>query len=280
MRLLPLLIVAALLVADPRIAAAQLLFQNSLDEYKQPKSEWKKWAKTEVGDYIEYRIVGKDEATNRFELIEKGDHTLLIRSIRPNPFGGERPPVVKEHRHVFVDDAFVPKRGEFSQESLEFGGEEVPATKEVYFNPINKQTIKQVWFIEDAPFDGMVKYEQFRGGKLDLVYVAEYGNRNTPPQPRDTASATPPVTDITGEPMPTEPMPAEPETEEEAAVRKWTSRDGKFTVMASLVKYEKGRVHLKLEGKDQVIPVPLLKLSREDQQHVRQLEKQRETEEE
>ncbi len=51
-------------------------------------------------------------------------------------------------------------------------------------------------------------------------------------------------------------------------LRKWTDKTGEFSVMAQFVKFRDGKAHLRKDN-DQVIEVPMNKLSAEDQSFIR-----------
>src|SRR5688572_23708436 len=54
MKLVSGLVGCCLLFVGASVAHAQLMFDTTLDKVAHPKSDWERWASTQVGDFIEY----------------------------------------------------------------------------------------------------------------------------------------------------------------------------------------------------------------------------------
>jgi len=62
------------------------------------------------------------------------------------------------------------------------------------------------------------------------------------------------------------------EAQAEAALfRTWTSSTGKFSVVAKFVEFKNGRVHLERKGDGKKIELPMSRLSKEDQEFIREI---------
>lgn len=59
--------------------------------------------------------------------------------------------------------------------------------------------------------------------------------------------------------------------EETKQFRTWSDSTGKFTIEAAFVKFEKGKAHLERKDNGEITAVPIGKLSKADQVHVRKL---------
>ncbi len=246
-------LVLAAAILSPQVSLGQLFFQNSLDEYRQPESRWERWSQTKPRDFIEYRNE-KGEVTFRFELVKAEDRALVIKSTKPNPFGGDKPPIEREQRHTFDGPESNLPPGKKTETTITLNGKEIAVTREDFANPLNGQPIKSVYYADEAPFDGMVKYEQYFQGRLQSTSTATYSTGG-----EAVAATDPPAAD----------EPDEPEEPAAPAPRKWTSSGGNFTIEATLVKFADGVAHLKRADTGKLIQVPLDKLSDADQQFLK-----------
>jgi hypothetical protein len=149
-------------------AHAQLMFQTTFDKYEHPKSHWEQWSTTKAGDYIEYTD-GK-KTLFRFEAVEVGDKTMKIRTTAYNDLLPK--PEVRDIVHVFTQDD--PKFGlptSVADDKLKLGDKEFAAKKEEFLG-FDRKPIKEVWFSDAAPFDGMLKYQQYQLGKVGEARLA------------------------------------------------------------------------------------------------------------
>lgn len=149
-------------------ARAQLMFDTTFDKYEHPKSDWDRWSSTKVGDYIEYSDGKKVFA--RFEAIKVGDHEMTIRTITHDELSSR--PSQRDIKHVFDQaDRSFGKPTSVTDDELKLN-DSAFATRREEFQSFDKQPIKQVWYSDAAPFDGMLKYQQYVQGKPSAERIA------------------------------------------------------------------------------------------------------------
>jgi hypothetical protein len=256
-------------------AHAQLMFHTTFDQYEHPKSQWQRWAKTKPGDFIEFSDGMKVFA--RFEAVEVGDHVMKIRTTVWNELLPK--PEQRDIRHVFNQEE--PKFGlptSVSDDKLKLGDQEF-ATRKEQFLGFDKQPVKEVWFSDDAPFDGLLKYQQYTLGKASAERVAArfrkgdvtFGKADPDPKPA-------PAEDPKPKPKPTQPAPPpsttpDPPAPADDAVRTWTSADGKQTIEAEFVRATATGVVLKRKSDGKTFNLTLKQLSQADRDYVKELRK-------
>jgi hypothetical protein len=253
-------------------AHAQLMFQSSLDKYEHPQSEWETWSKTKPGDYIEYNDGTK--VFVRFEAVEVGENAMKIRTTTYNELTKKHD--TRDIKHVFdqADRKFgLPTS--VTDDKLKVGDQEFAAKKEQYLG-IDKKPVKEVWFSESLPFDGMLKYQQYLQGAPSAERVvarfkkgsATFGKAEE--KPAETATTKPkPAT----KPMPREPMVDDDPPPTGNAPRVWTSANGKDKLEAKLVRTTSTTVVLQRTGDGKEVTLRLSQLSKEDREYLQGLKR-------
>jgi hypothetical protein len=254
-------------------AHAQLMFQSSLDKYEHPKSEWETWSKTRPGDYIEYSDGTKVFA--RFEAIEVGEEVMKIRTTTYNEL--TRKHDTREIKHVFdqADRKFgLPTS--MTDDKLKVGDQEFTAKKEQYLG-IDKKPVKEVWFSESLPFDGLLKYQQylqgapsaerivarFKKGSVTFGKAEEKPAEVATPKPKpETKPAPKPAVDD-------DPPPAA------NVARVWTSSNGKDKLNAKLIRTTTTTVVLQRTSDGQEVTLRLSQLSKEDRDYLQSLKRRK-----
>lgn len=272
------------LVAYTAPAHAQLFFQTTFDQYEHPKSEWERWSKCQPGDFVEYSDTTKVFA--RLEVMEVGDQVVKVRTSTLNDLTGR--PIVKEIRHLFGQDE--PTFGlptSKTDDKLKLGETEFTAQRHNFDGPDGKP-IKQVWYSDEVPLDGMLKYLQYTHGEPSAQrYVARYrfGEKTFGPtddkptpfaekpanNPANPASPMPTTTPAGDDPAPATDDPAVPAAD--SKLRTWTSADGKQTIEAELVRLTATGVVLKRADDDKTFSLTLRQLSAADRAYLQELRK-------
>jgi len=301
-RLLTAMALACLFSVCQADARGQMMFQTSLKTYNHLKTEWPQWSKSKPGDFV---VIGSpgSETSNRFEVLETGDHMMKVAYTQTISGKANR----REITYLFnKDKLFQAQPGAKTPDTITVAGKEFECTRWDYMHPFKKtEFIKQVWYSDAAPFDGMVKWLQYTPGKPNSVreiLSMGSGAASTPaagdiaaapaPVPAGTTPATDePTTDeptdepTTPSPMPagsdpgdplagSDPMPAKParqppKEDPRTAIRTWTSANGQFKIEAAMTKFIAGTVYLKRADSDTIIKVPAASLSEADQKFIR-----------
>lgn len=258
-------------------ADAQLMFNTTFDKYEYSKGEWESWSTTKPGDFVEY-----SDGTRvfvRFEALEVGDHSIKLRMTHNDGF---RPkPEVREILHVFTkDEPSIAKPTSVTDDKLKLGDTEFAAKRWDY--QAGGQLIKEVWYSDDVPFDGMLKYQQYTLGQPSAERVVArfrkgektFGKVDDAPAPMTTETRTPEppsATSTPDKPMETE-KPEAPAASDDGT-RTWTSADGKQTIEATIVRTTPTGVVLKRKGDGKVFNLALKQLSQADRDYLKELRK-------
>lgn len=145
-------------------------------ELKMPKSDWDKYYhNATVGDFVQY--VNKDGTpNNRKEVTAVGDHKI---SVTYTVWLDAK--LKNEFRQVYVfsePDRPQPALDEVkaSSETIKAAGHEFKCEKKEYwskFGPKKDKPTKTEWRSDQAPFDGLVKLEQFSTLELQSLKYAK-----------------------------------------------------------------------------------------------------------
>jgi hypothetical protein len=267
-----LLVALAISLAAASAAEAQLIFQNTLDKYEHPKSEWETWSKTKPGDFVEYSDGMKVFA--RFEAIEVGDNVMKIRATTRNDLTKNSDS--RDITHVFnQEDRKFGLPTSATDDKLKLGDREFAARKEQWLG-IDKKPVKEVWFSEALPFDGMLKYQQYLQGAPSAERVVSSFKKGSvvfgKPEEKPAEVATPkPQPETKPEPKPTVEDDDPPATGN--AARVWTSADGKQKLEAKLVRSTSTTVVLQRTSDGKEVTLRLSQLSKADREYLQGLKR-------
>jgi hypothetical protein len=262
----------ALMFALTARSHAQLVFYTTLDKYEHPKDRWERWSKTKVGDFIEFS--DGNRVFERFEAIEVGDREMTIRTTY---FEYLRELKQRDIKHVFApEQPVLDVPTSVADDKPKLGGKEFAAKKEIYLG-FEGKLVREVWYSDELPFDGLLMFAQHTQGALiskrivasfkkgDIVFgkpddkafnVA--GNR---PQPAAKPEASP--------------MPAAEEQPVAKEVRVWTSANGKDKLEAELVRTTTTTVVLKRTSDGKEFTLRHTQLSKDDRELLKKLAKQK-----
>jgi hypothetical protein len=260
-----------LLCCAASTAEAQLMFQTTLDQYEHPKSQWERWSQTKVGDYIEYTD-GKS-LLFRFEAVEVGDHEMKIRTTSWDGF--QKQPQKRDIKHVFNQGE--PKFGlpnSVSDDKLKLDDKEFDAQKEQFIG-IDKKPVKEVWFSEAAPFDGMLKYQQYVQGAATAERLAGRFKKGSAVFGKPDEKTAEPVAEQRkpGPKLDPKPVPAADPPVANKDARTWTSANGKEKIEAKLVRTTSTTVVLQRASDGKEVTLRLNQLSKEDREYLKELAK-------
>lgn len=263
------MLIGLLLSAVPA-AFGQLMFETTFDQYEHLQSDWDRWSKMKVGDFVEYSDLELGTVVVRFRVTKIGEREVtLLTETFPAPGFSEK----REIRHVFhKDSVFEVKPQATFAGKVTLGEKEFTAERREFLAP-DKSPIKYVWYSDTAPFDGMVKYEQFTLGKPSggrVVSRFKFGETQVgkPLEDAPPKVATAPPRDTPREPPPSEPA-VDGDADPTKSPRKWTSVDGKMTLEATLVKATATTVTLKRKDNGQPLQLNVTRLSKEDREFLR-----------
>lgn len=254
-------------------ADAQLMFDTTFEQYEHPKSDWERWAKTKPGDFIEYSDGTKVFA--RFEAIEVSDHAMKVRTTTFNEFQSR--PDQRDIRHLFnQDEPAFGKPTSVTDDKLQLGETEFAAKRWEYLGP-DKARIKEVWYSDDAPFDGMLKYQQYTLGKPSAErIITRFRKGQTSFGKVDEPAAVPAQETpkpLTPQPAPIPKTEVDPPAAADPTFRTWTSADGKQTIEAEIIRVTATSVVLKRKEDGKTFNLALKQLSQADRDYLKELRK-------